>query len=78
MIAWKCKGCGKQEITRFFKPKWVGWVHTMGRVGRLCDYRAHWIWISSVDEKTRADYGYWEICGRVNKARKFDFEGVPK
>ncbi len=69
MKAWRCENCGKLEVTRLFKPKWV-------RHSSMYHY-GHWTHKSKVyDESDPWDFGGVVFCGEVKVARNHHFEGV--
>ena len=73
MKAWKCDKCGKQEVTHFFKPKWVGrWMVSSGGSELLSpSYKR-------LGHRTWRPDGTFNRCGWVSVSRFGSIEAAPE
>lgn len=66
--AWRCLECGKSEVTRWIRPKWVWDV--WGGYTHFIEEQYH------DSPGTCGVFRSYKTCGKVQKTRDFHFEGV--
>jgi hypothetical protein len=79
--AWLCKGCGKSEITRWFRPRWVKYrPGVSGPFGGAPGYYFHRNWLRETHrvEGVDCDFGKSVECGDVIITKRIRPEWLPK